>query len=63
MKIAIPITNDNQIEDHFGHCKFYNIYTILEKNNIIDIQSLESEQGCGCKSNIASVFINSTIWH
>lgn len=31
MKIAIPVTNDNQIEDHFGHCKFYNIYTISEK--------------------------------
>jgi predicted Fe-Mo cluster-binding NifX family protein len=55
MKIAIPVTNDNQIEDHFGHCEFYNIYTISEKNDIIDTQSLESEQGCGCKSNIASV--------
>jgi predicted Fe-Mo cluster-binding NifX family protein len=55
MKIAVPVTNNNQIEDHFGHCEFYNVYTISENNEIKDIQTLESEQGCGCKSNIASV--------
>ncbi len=54
MKIAIPVTSNNQIEDHFGQCEFYNVYTILD-NKIIDIKSLESEQGCGCKSNIANV--------
>ena len=55
MKIAVSVTNNNQIEDHFGHCEFYNIYSISENNEILDVQSLESEQGCGCKSNIASV--------
>ncbi|MFH4964567.1 NifB/NifX family molybdenum-iron cluster-binding protein [Gaetbulibacter sp. M235] len=54
MKIAIPITNNNQIEDHFGHSEFYNVYTVLD-NKITDIIRLESEQGCGCKSNIASI--------
>ena len=54
MKIAIPVTQDNQIEDHFGHCEFYNVYTILD-NRIFDVQTIASEQGCGCKSNIASV--------
>ena len=54
MKIAIPVTHDNQIEDHFGHCEFYNVYTVLD-NRIFDVQTVESEQGCGCKSNIASV--------
>ena len=55
MKVAVPVTSDNQIEDHFGHCEFYNIYTISESNDILNVQTLESEQGCGCKSNIASV--------
>jgi predicted Fe-Mo cluster-binding NifX family protein len=55
MKVAVPVTSNNQIEDHFGHCEFYNIYTITEHNNILNVQTLESEQGCGCKSNIASV--------
>lgn len=54
MKIAIPVSSDNQIEDHFGHSEFFNIYTILN-NNIIDVVRLESVQGCGCKSNIATV--------
>lgn len=54
-KIAIPITENNQLEDHFGQCEFYGVYTISDKNEILEIQSIESEQGCGCKSNIASV--------
>jgi predicted Fe-Mo cluster-binding NifX family protein len=54
-KIALPITKDNKIDDHFGHCEFYGIYTISDENTITDVQTLKSEQGCGCKSNIASV--------
>lgn len=55
MKIAVPVNRFNQIEDHFGHCEFYSIYSISETNGITDIQTIKSEQGCGCKSNIASV--------
>ncbi|UMB52875.1 NifB/NifX family molybdenum-iron cluster-binding protein [Lutibacter sp. A64] len=53
--IAIPVTENNQIEDHFGKCEFYEIYTISEENEIIATKILESNQGCGCKSNIAQV--------
>jgi len=53
MKIAAPVTSANQIDSHFGHCEFYNIYTISDSNEIIDIQRLDSPQGCGCKSSIA----------
>lgn len=55
MKIAVPVTRNNQVDEHFGHCEFYNVYTVSEDNKIEDIQSIESVQGCGCKSNIASV--------
>jgi len=54
-KIAIPVNQNNQIEDHFGHCDFYEIYTIAEDNKVVDIKTITSDQGCGCKSNIASV--------
>ncbi|WP_396601002.1 NifB/NifX family molybdenum-iron cluster-binding protein [Algibacter sp. R77976] len=54
-KIAIPITSDNTIEDHFGHSQFYEIYTFSNNNEIVDLKLLESEPGCGCKSNIVSV--------
>jgi len=55
MKIAIPVTKNNQVDDHFGHCEFYSIVTVSENNEISDVQTIKSEQGCGCKSNIASV--------
>ena len=54
MKIAVPVTENNEIDDHFGHCEYYTIYTILDTNAIISIESMESVIGCGCKSNIAT---------
>jgi predicted Fe-Mo cluster-binding NifX family protein len=55
MKIAVPVTIENQIDGHFGHCESYGVYTISDKNEIAEIKSVESPQGCGCKSDIASV--------
>lgn len=54
-KIALPINKSNQIDEHFGHCEFYGVYTISDENTIVNTEVLKSEQGCGCKSNIASV--------
>ena len=53
MKIAVP-TRDGIVDNHFGHCDHYTIYTI-EQGAIADTSTLPSPQGCGCKSNIASV--------
>jgi predicted Fe-Mo cluster-binding NifX family protein len=55
MKIAVPVTSTNQVDEHFGHCEFYSIYTVSEKNEITKIETIPSVQGCGCKSNIAGV--------
>jgi len=55
MKIAVPVTNENQIDSHFGHCDSYGVYTISENNEITEIKTIKSPQGCGCKSDIASV--------
>ena len=55
MKIAIPVTGTNQVDEHFGHCEFYSIYHISDENKILDIHTIPSVQGCGCKSNIAGV--------
>lgn len=52
MKIAIP-TRDNHVDDHFGHCDHYTIYTIANKE-ITATETLPSPEGCGCKSGIAS---------
>jgi predicted Fe-Mo cluster-binding NifX family protein len=55
MKITLPVKGNNTIDEHFGHCDFFSIYSISEKNEIEDVQTIKSPQGCGCKSNIASV--------
>lgn len=60
-KIAIPITSDNIIEDHFGRCKFYEIYIFSDANEIIDLKLLESDGKCGCKSNIVDVLVKERV--
>lgn len=52
MKVAVP-TRDNRVDDHFGHCDHYTIFTI-ENKQIINTEELPSPQGCGCKSGIAA---------
>jgi len=54
MKVAVP-TRGNNVDDHFGHCEAYTIFTVDANNKIEKTELLPSPQGCGCKSNIASV--------
>lgn len=54
MKIAIP-TRNGVVDDHFGHCAYYTIFTIGEDKQIAATETQDSPEGCGCKSNIASV--------
>ena len=53
-KIALPTRNE-QLDQHFGHCEYYTIYTIDEDDNIREMESFPAPQGCGCKSNIAPI--------
>ena len=55
MKIAVPVTKENQIDGHFGHCESYGVFTISEKNEISGVKNVGSPEGCGCKSDIAGV--------
>lgn len=57
MKIALP-TRRNFIDEHFGHCEYYTIFTVNENNEIINSEIVDSPAGCGCKSNIAEVLSN-----
>lgn len=54
MKIAIPSKN-NFVEDHFGQCENYTVFTIGNNKKIESVELVPSPQGCGCKSNIAAV--------
>lgn len=53
MKIAVP-TRGTVVDDHFGHCEFFTVYSI-EDNAVQTKERLDSPTGCGCKSNIASI--------
>lgn len=53
MKIALPSRQD-LIDDHFGHCEYFTVFTIDNKE-IIAQETIASPAGCGCKSNIASI--------
>lgn len=52
MKIAIP-THGDRLDDHFGHCEAFTVYTINDKKEIVSDEVVPSPAGCGCKSNIA----------
>ena len=52
MKLAVP-TRNGRVDDHFGHCDHYTIYTI-ENKQILSREDMPSPQGCGCKSGIAA---------
>ncbi len=54
MKIALP-TRNNNVDEHFGHCEYYTIFSIDDNKSIIEKQVIDSPQGCGCKSNIAGI--------
>jgi len=61
MKIAAPSRN-GQIDEHFGHCKEYLVFTVNGKE-LVDEGTLPSPEGGGCKSNIASVLAAKGITH
>ncbi len=54
MKIALP-SSQNKIDEHFGHCEQFAVYTIDASKKITATEIVPSPNGCGCKSNIASV--------
>ncbi|MEG0774202.1 NifB/NifX family molybdenum-iron cluster-binding protein [Clostridium sp.] len=55
MKIALPSRN-NQIDDHFGHCEYFTVFTVdTNTKEILSSDIVNSPAGCGCKSNIASI--------
>lgn len=55
MKIAVPVSHNGQIEDHFGQCAFYSVYSISDSRQIEDVYMISSQSGCGCKSGIAGI--------
>jgi predicted Fe-Mo cluster-binding NifX family protein len=54
MKIAVP-TRDSKVDDHFGHCEYYTLVELNNNKEIVNVETFDSPQGCGCKSDVATV--------
>jgi predicted Fe-Mo cluster-binding NifX family protein len=52
MKVALP-SRQNRIDEHFGHCEYFTVFTVDEQNAIVSQEIVSSPAGCGCRSNIA----------
>lgn len=52
MKIALP-SRQNQVDEHFGHCEYFTVFTVNDKHEILSEETVSSPANCGCKSNIA----------
>lgn len=57
MKIAIP-SNSGKVDDHFGHCEYFMVYTTNDIKEIINEEQIASPNGCGCKSDIVDKLSN-----
>ncbi|MGB3008343.1 MAG: NifB/NifX family molybdenum-iron cluster-binding protein [Chitinophagaceae bacterium] len=55
MKIVVPVRG-TFVDEHFGHCESFAIYTINENKTITEKEILPWNDGCGCRSNAAGVF-------
>ena len=62
MKIALP-SNQNQVDEHFGHCEYFTVFTIDDKNKILSQETIMPPAGCGCKSDIASILAQMGVTH
>ncbi len=60
MKVAIP-TNGTSVEDHFGQCQYFAVYTVNDNKEIIHEEIITSPNGCGCKSSIVETLSNSGV--
>jgi predicted DNA-binding protein (UPF0251 family)/predicted Fe-Mo cluster-binding NifX family protein len=59
MKIAVPTVGE-MIDQHFGHCEKYSIFTIKD-TSIQAEEVMASTKTCGCKSGIAGVLAQSGV--
>ncbi|HAP44188.1 MAG TPA: hypothetical protein DD477_13810 [Spirochaetaceae bacterium] len=51
--VAVP-TRNGEVDAHFGHCEYFSVFEI-DGGTIKAERRVDSPDGCGCKSDIASV--------
>ncbi|MEG6549585.1 NifB/NifX family molybdenum-iron cluster-binding protein [Desulfocurvibacter africanus] len=56
IKIAVP-SRGGMVDEHFGHCEAFTIFSIDDGKAITGEEKLTPPPGCGCKSNIIPVLV------
>jgi len=62
MKIAVP-SRDGLVDEHFGHCKEFLVFAVSADGSLASGTAVPSVEGCGCKSDIASVLARAGVTH
>jgi predicted Fe-Mo cluster-binding NifX family protein len=53
--IAVPTRTNRTVDDHFGHCAQFTLFSVSDEKAVQDAGIVFSPPGCGCKSNIVSI--------
>jgi predicted Fe-Mo cluster-binding NifX family protein len=56
LKIAVP-TRSGQVDEHFGHCESFTIYTIDDAKAVTGQERFTPPPTCGCKSNLIGTLV------
>jgi predicted Fe-Mo cluster-binding NifX family protein len=56
-KVAVPSRGD-LVDEHFGHCEAFTIFTIDDGKNIVEQIRLTPPPACGCKSNLVTTLVD-----
>lgn len=51
LKIAVP-TRGGLVDEHFGHCESFTIFTVDDARNIVGEEAFTPPPACGCKSGV-----------
>ena len=62
MKVAVP-ARDGLVDEHFGHCEEFRVFSFDEKRELVHEAQVPSAEGCGCKSGIAAVLAREGVTH
>lgn len=53
LKVAVP-TRNGRVDEHFGHCESFSVFTLDASRRILGVESFTPSPSCGCKSGVAS---------
>jgi predicted Fe-Mo cluster-binding NifX family protein len=51
IKIAVP-SRGNLVDQHFGHCEAFTVFTVDDGKTITDVAQFVPPPDCGCKSDL-----------